>query len=307
MDFTWSPHNIQVTIGSDIYGEDVIISESKAIERIKMVVELGALRLNVYPKVLPDLTPESANTGLWIAPRYDVKYIQIREYMSGFFFLIPSEDTGNERTLMTLDAAEYDCDMEPDCLGLIQWDDIDDMEGQNGETTLYSLYTNIPNLNSWNTWRLSESSKGYLYLKKMSLVYQGRETTNSKCSVVEPGLSKYPTVSFTEDYNIPIKNIDIRLAEDPETESVVIGDGYWSNCWHKMDAITTKIGCYEYAAAVYEDKPAYYGFSFSEETNICLVLAGIIDNTKIKLDRFNSESRLTLFHPCEGDSTEWIT
>jgi hypothetical protein len=136
----------------------------------------------------------------------------------------------------------------------------------------------------------------------MSLVYQGRETINSKCTVVEAGLSKYPTVTYTEDYNIPIKNIDIRLAEDPETSSVVIGDGYWSNCWQKVES-DTKMGCYEYAKTT----AGVYGFSYSENTNICLVLTGIIDNTKIKLDRFNSESRLTLFHPCEGDSTEWIT
>lgn len=302
IDFIWTPHNIKITMGSDIYGYDVIIDQYASIERVKFVVELGSLRYNIFPTVLPMWSPETQSQAVWVSPRYDVKYVNIREHMSGYFFLIPSEDTGNERTLMTLEAAEYDCDMEPDCLGLIQWDDINNMEGQEGETTLYSLYTDVPHLNGWATWTLSDTSKGYLYLKKMSLVYQGRETINSKCTVVEAGLSKYPTVTYTEDYNIPIKNIDIRLAEDPETESVVIGDGYWSNCWTKMD-IDTKMGCYEYA----RDTEKVYGFSFSESTDICLVLTGIIDNTKIKLDRFNSESRLTLFHPCEGDSTEWIT
>ena len=143
----------------------------------------------------------------------------------------------------------------------------------------------------------------------MSFVYEGIDNVNSKCTIVEPGLSKYPTVSYTEEYNIPIKNIDIRLAEDDfddeeeDSSAVIVGDGYWSNCWKKIDSVKTKKSCYEYA----KDTEKVYGFSFSEETEICLVYSGITDNTKIKLDRFNSESRLSLFDPCNGDNTDWIT
>jgi myo-inositol-hexaphosphate 3-phosphohydrolase len=119
---------------------------------------------------------------------------------------------------------------------------------------------------------------------------------------VEPGLSKYPTVDFTENYNIPIKDIDIRLAQDEETQAVVIGEGYWSKCWKRMEGITTKTQCYEYA----RDTEKVYGFAFSDQTNICLVYSGIKDNTKIKLDRYNSESRLSLFDPCDEDAS-WFT
>ena len=297
MDFIWTPEHINMTLGSDIYGKDVIINTDESIERVKMVVELGTLRLKVYPSVLPELTTDQQNNIVWIAPRYDVKYVHIQEEMESYHFLIPSEDTGNERTLLTKKSAENDCDMEPSCLGLIQWDNIVEI---GGEPTLYSLYTDIPNLNGFHTRKISKTDFSYSYLKKMSLVYQGRTTINSKCAVVEPGLSKYPTVTFTEDYNIPIKNIDIRLSEDPETKSVIIGDGYWSNCWQKVESAKTKLACFQHAKE--ENK---YGFSFSDKTNICLVLTGLDDNTKIKLDRYNSESRLTLFHPCQGDSTTW--
>jgi hypothetical protein len=298
LDFIWNTTSINIILGSDIYGEDVIIDTAESIERVKMVVELGTLRLKVYPTVLPELTSDTEENIVWIAPRYDVKYVHMREEMVGHHFLVPSADTGNERTLMTKKSAEYDCDQEPSCLGLIQWEKVDQTTG---DPTLYSLYTDIPNLKGWNTHQMSETDFSYSYLKKMSLVYQGRETVYSKCAVVEPGLSKYPTVTFTEDYNIPIKNIDIRLSEDPETEAVIVGDGYWSNCWEKISDITTKLECYKRAK---DDNK--YGFSFSDETQICLVLSGLDDNTKIKLDRYNSKARLTLFQPCKGDSTAWI-
>ena len=298
MDFDWTPYQLNLTIGSELYGYNNIVYQEKMIERVKMIIEMGALQVTLYPSTLPLDIP--SETPVWIAPRYNIKYVYVRENMVGQYFLVPSEDTGNERTLMTRLAAEYDCDQEPECLGLIQFNDLKSYSSDT-EPTLYALYTETRNLNGWATYDMP-SSDSYLFLKKMSMVYQGRETSLSLCAVVEPGLSKYPTVSYTEDYNIPIKNIDIRLAEDEDTGSVVVGDGYWNNCWKKIDSIDTKMGCFEYA----RDQEKVYGFSFSTDTNICLVYSGITDNTKIKLDRFNSESRLSLFDPCDGDSTDWI-
>ena len=136
----------------------------------------------------------------------------------------------------------------------------------------------------------------------MSLVYQGRESTAEKCSVVRPGLSRYPSVTYTEDYNIPIKDVNISLAKDVETQAVIIGAGYWSKCWQKIDSITTKMACFQHA----KNTANVYGFAFSEDTNICMAYTGITDNTKIKLDRYNSESRLSIFDPCEEDAS-WFT
>ena len=316
-DFDWTPQHINITLGSSVYGTDVIYSGDINAGRIKMVFEAGRigtnvdLKITVYPSQLPysslKLEESSDIEDIWVAPRYDMKYMPIVEEMTGYFFLIPSEDTGNARLLMDFERAEYDCDQEPGCLGLIAFNSLE--EGNvNTEPTLYALYTETRNLKGWPTYEMPDSSY-YRYLKKMSFVYEGAASSSSKCAIVEPGLSKYPTVSYTEEYNIPIKNIDIRLAEDDfdddddESKAVIVGDGYWSNCWKKIDSVNTKKDCYEYA----KDIENVYGFSFSEETEICLVYSGITDNTKIKLDRFNSESRLSLFDPCNGDNTDWIT
>lgn len=293
IDLDWSPSHLTMTVGSEVYGNDTIIDESGSFNRVKMVIEMNTLTVIKYPSWVP----ESSDTEtVWIAPSYDVKYTEIKEPMNGYYFQIPSEDTGNPRTLMNIKSAEYDCDLEPDCLGLIRWISVNP-----SVESLYSLYTNIPNLNGWTTYELDSDSFEFTYLKKMSLVYQGRETVNSKCNIVSAGQAKYPTVSFTEDYNIPIKDLDIRLAQDEDTQAVIIGDGYWSKCWTRVESIHTKTACYQYAL-----NNAMYGFAFSDDTALCMVYSGITDNTKIKLDRYNSESRLSLFDPCDEDAS-WFT
>ena len=75
-----------------------------------MVFEAGRigtnvdLKITVYPSQLPYSSlklEESSNIeDIWVAPRYDMKYMPIVEEMTGYFFLIPSEDTGNARLLM---------------------------------------------------------------------------------------------------------------------------------------------------------------------------------------------------------------
>lgn len=297
MDLKWNSTHLLLEIGSENYGTDTLIDERGSFMRVKLIFEMQALTVIKYRSWVPE---NKGTQTVWLAPFYDIKYTEIREVMTGYYFQIPSEDTGNERNLLTRFEADYDCDQEPDCLGLIRWETI---FGENRPVeSLYSLYTIKPNLNGWNTHKIIDIVEPYTYLKKMSMVYAGRETDISKCSVVEPGLSKYPTVDFTENYNIPIKDIDIRLAQDEETQAVVIGEGYWSKCWKRMEGITTKTQCYEYA----RDTEKVYGFAFSEQTNICLVYSGIKDNTKIKLDRYNSESRLSLFDPCDEDAS-WFT
>ena len=292
MDIEWTTTQLRVSVGSKIFGDDLIVDREGSFERVKFVVEDGDFNVWVFPFFVPH--PDTSSS-VFLAPRYDVNYETIIETLTGYHFLIPSDDTGYTRKLMTREVAESSCDAEPGCLGIIRWDILNI-----ALETLYSLYTDINNLNGWNMNSMV-SVLPYTFIKKMSLVYQGRETIDGKCAVVEPGLSKYPKVVFREDYNIPIKDINISLAEDPETSAVIIGDGYWSKCWSNIKDIHTKMGCYTYAK-----NANVYGFSFSDETNICLVYTGIKDNTKIKLDRYNSESRLSIFDPCEEDAS-WFT
>jgi hypothetical protein len=300
-DLIWTRNHIKLSIQNAKYGKAQILDQEGAFIRIALRFEMQSLSVIKYMSVVPKPDP---NSVVYLAPNYDVKYTEIKEDMNGYHFQIPSEDTGNERYLHTLVEAEYDCDQEASCLGLIRWktrlgplvNTVRTVE------TLYSLYTLTPGLNGFKTRDMPPlASEDYTFLNKMSVVYAGRETSTSKCSVVAAGLSKYPTVDFTEDYNIPIRDIDIRLAQDEETKAVIVGDGYWSKCWERVTTITTKVGCYQYA-----EQQQKYGFAFSEDTLICLVYSGITDNTKIKLDRYNSEARLSLFDPCDEDAS-WFT
>jgi len=292
-DIDWTTERINISIGSDIYGIDNIVERDGYYEWVKIIIEDGDLKITMYPFFVPE---PNADEYVYISPRYDVKYETFVEYLDGYHFLVPSEDTGYNRKLLSRKEAENDCDLEPMCLGIIRWDVINEEY-----ETLYSLYTDVVNLNGWTTYPMV-GEMSHDYLKKMSLVYQGRESITEKCSVVSPGLSRYPKVTYTEDYNIPIQDVNISLAKDKETDTVIIGDGYWSKCWKKIESIHTKMACYLHA----KNSEKVYGFAFSEDTNICLVYTGIQDNTKIKLDRYNSESRLSIFDPCEEDAS-WFT
>ena len=166
--------------------------------------------------------------------------------------------------------------------------------------TLYSLYTEANVYKDYILRDFSTDNPTWSYLKKMSFVYKGRKTEEDKCAIVSPGMSKYPSVDFIEDYNIPIKNIDVSLAEDPDTKDlepdtgpVDLGLGYWTKCWRREPNINDKKECYLKAREL-----NHFGFAFSDETNECLVYSGITDPSKIKLDKYNSDARKDLFDPC---------
>merc|ERR1711865_65501 len=105
-----------------------------------------------------------------------------------------------------------------------------------------------------------------VYFKKMSLLYQGKENAESSCIIILPGMSKFPTVSYTEVVDPPIRNIDLSLATDTETPSIVIGNGIWENCWIKV-GVNDKAECYQKSL----DRGSW-GFAFSDDEtpNICL-------------------------------------
>ena len=80
----------------------------------------------------------------------------------------------------------------------------------------------------------------------------------------------------------------------------------WTNCWVKTES-TTKIDCYNEAKGNNS-----YGFAFSEDSTeeeeeipVCLIYHKIIDQNRIKLGRYNSEARRTIFQPCESENTYW--
>jgi hypothetical protein len=290
MDFSWSTSSLKVDISSSLYSSTTIIDESESYERIHLIIEMGVLSIKLYPSTW--IKPTESRT--YISPDYVQKYMHTSQtQLPGRYFLIPSEDTGDDRLLLNRDRAEYDCDLEPDCLGLIQWENI-------FQETLYSLYTENSVLKTINLHSFEESDESYIFLKKMSHYYSGKENIADSCERIMPGQSKYPSVPYTEYFNIPIQDIDISQAQDEETGAVEIGNGVWTKCWSKVDR-STKLGCFEYA----RDNEKVYGFAFSETPAVCLVYSKITNPLKIKLDRYTSEQRLSLDDPCDIDA-DWF-
>jgi hypothetical protein len=291
MEFEWNTTSLKIDIGNDLYGTEQIVSETTHFQRIKMIIELNSLTIKFYPSV----NIEGTDNSVWLSPNYIKKYQgTTNSEVGGRYFLIPSEDTGDERKYVSFDTAEYDCDLEPECTGLVQWDEM-------YQETLYSLYTDKTVLNGWDLYAIDSKTPGHIIKKKMSFYYRGRSNPQDSCERVMPGQSRYPTVPYTEYYNIPIKDIDLDSALDEETGAVEIGDGVWTKCWKKIEK-NTKMECYEYA----RDIEKVYGFAFSENPPVCLVYTGISKNTKIKLDRFTSEQRLSLDDPCDEDA-DWFS
>ena len=272
-----------------IMQNSVVVNVSFPVERIVFQIEDTIFTKQLYPFVIPSTR---TNETVWIAPDYTQKYrFQFKE-LTGRYYNIPSSISGEIRPLLTRDNAEKECDAEVECSGIIRWKVIQ-------RETLYSLYTEEQFIKNYELHALTGD---YDFLNKMSYVYKGKTSNDEFCTAVIPGLAKYPSVPFKIEYNIPIKNADVSLAKDEETGSVNVGNGIWTQCWTRREDITTKMGCYQ-AAKVHN-----FGFAFSESTGLCLIYSGIIDPNKIRLDKYNSETRLTKNNPCQQQSeTTWFT
>tara|TARA_B110000008_G_C16815861_1_gene502645 strand:- start:153 stop:932 length:780 start_codon:yes stop_codon:yes gene_type:complete len=243
-------------------------------------------KIKVYRTFSPQTQSESAHGSqrIFLAPLYDKNYMRILDEN-------PTYALVSQNPSLQFNTTEYLCDLEPKCIGIVQWT-IPFRENW------FTMYSEVP-VKGFEEYYMNDYTQ-YVTYKKMSLVYQGRELSTSTCNVVEPGLAKYPSVTYSETYDMPIDNIDLSLSMDAETDSIIIGNGLWDNCWQRYKDITTKKGCKEQAV-----KDQVYGFAFSDK-NVCIVYHKMKDPTKIKLGRYNSESRRTLFNPC-GNSTKWIS
>ena len=282
VDMDWTLQHCEISINAV-----VIVNATGPLDRVSFDIQGQMVNRRLYKHAD---TFTSSNNTIWLAPRYDQKYRRTLRQISGKYFNVKSPDTGTDRPLALQNEAELECDAIPECLGIIRWPNLD-------QETLFSLYTNVPKVNS-NT--LFDLDGEYDYFEKMSLFYKGQQGKNNRCEPVLPGLANYPKVDFVEEYDIPIQNVDIQLAVDKDTGSVEVGHGIWTHCWTRKPHIQTKIECYE------EAEKQHYGFAFSEDTKVCLIYTGITDPTKIKLDKYNSNARLSLDDPCQKNAL-WIT
>lgn len=284
----WTPNTFQVTFGNGEVGRDTV-TFNEPITIFKLVVEGGKARY----KVFRDYFPQASDTKkLYMAPLFEEKYVkQIENIDDGYI-------VNENNPYLNWKVVEYACDLQPLCLGIVQWE-------TPHKETLYSMYFKTNALDSKELQVFDMPAEAHIYFKKMSLVYQGRDVETSKCNVISDKLSKFPSALWTQVYDIPLENIDLSLAKDEDVpQAVVIGNGLWTRCWEKVDAVS-KQDCYLKAK-----ERGVYGFAYSEDKDsedkhVCIVYKELKDPSKIKLGKYNSEGRLSLFQPCENSDTKW--
>lgn len=279
----WNLEKLTLTLSSPKWNVDSpdVFEFTGEIVMITLLMESESFKIKVYKS----FSPQSGTEQIFLAPLYENNYMRILDE-TPIYALV------SDHPSLQFDTTEYLCDLEPKCLGIIQWT-------VPFRENLFTMYSEVP-LEGFEEYSMNEYTE-YIVYKKMSLVYQGRTSSTSSCDVVKPGLAKYPSVSYSETYDMPINNIDLSLSTDADTNSIIIGNGLWSNCWKRYKNIRTKKDCKDQAVT---DK--VYGFAFSDDEKICIVYHEMDDANKIKLGRYNSESRRTLFNPC-GITTKWIS
>jgi len=282
----WNLEKLKMTINApkwNLSGQDVFIFDGEIV-MVTLLMESLPNGEEFKIKLYRTYSPMLGAGQIYLAPVFENNYMRILDEN-------PTYTLVSETPSLHFDTIEYLCDLEPKCIGIIQWT-------VPFRENWFTMYSEVP-VKGYEEFFMNVETQ-YVVYKKMSLVYQGRETPTSNCDVVKPGLAKYPTVIYSETYDMPIDDIDLSLSTDVDTNSIIIGNGLWDNCWKRYKNITTKTACKEQAV-----KDKVYGFAFSD-TNVCIVYHKMNDPTKIKLGRYNSESRRTLFNPC-GISTKWIS
>ena len=282
MDFNWTRSYVNVHIG-----DKLLVSRSGRFDRLVLKVVGTNVELTLYPSVLP--IPHDTKT-VWMSPEYDQKYRFTHDRFEGYEYLIENPDTGQEQMLTLFSDAELACDQDADCTGIVEW-------SSPKRESWYALLSHIQDKK-----RRVIDKEGYF--RKMTTVYVGRIEEGDYCEPVRPGLAHFPSVQFTEKYDIPIQDLDLSLATDNDLSTdedpvVEVGTGMWSNCWQWFSNIHDKKSCYEKAKSM-----GVFGFAYTNKTQVCIVYKDITSPTDIKLDMFNSETRLSVFNPC-GEDTQW--
>lgn len=221
---------------------------------------------------------------IWIAPNYGTKYRLATVEPGGYAFTPLSPDTREEMSLLHRDAAEYECDIEEDCIGIIRWETL------NGNT-LFSLYT-FKTVSAKMQTISATMTSDFDYYGKMSFFYKGKDSTDpsATCSLIVSRQSKYPMVSFDTVYDIPILNVDLTSTTDAETGAVEIGSGLWTNCWEKQDNMD-KTNCMATC-----QQQGWNGFA-SSKSRVCLCYH--IKSEDIQLYKYDSDTAKTEYNPCD--------
>ena len=280
----WTPRKFKIELGFGSSWNTIEYNEHVQILKIRIEDNNPMVKIFRSYKSLNDETGLGVTT--FLAPHYENNYMAVTQPLTRYILIkdnVPFFDRGE---------VEYACDQSLECIGIVQWD-------VPYKENYFTLYSETDNVAGFEAYPMVDSA--HVFLKKMSMVYQGAESDTAKCDTIAEKRSKYPTVEFEETYDIPIEDIDLSLAKDDETPSIKIGNGLWTNCWVKGTSDTKK-KCYDEARG---NNSWGFAFSDADDVPVCLVYYKITDQTKIKLGRYNSEARRTLFNPCNSENTYW--
>lgn len=263
-----------------VYNEEFTIVESNGeYKYFSLILGNGNVKVKLYQAQYFQLNSDK----LWLAPTYGTKYRLGEMEPGGFVFNPVSPDTQEEIPLLYLDGAEYACDIEEDCIGLVRWKTL-------YRKTFFSLYTLKSVVGLSKLYRMDTDN--WDFFEKMSLFYKGKNSTDvsATCAVIKARQSKYPTVSFETTYDIPVSHVDISSAIDEESGAIEIGNGIWTNCWEKQRSNLTKVQCMAECKS-----QNWNGFAYS--VNACLCYR--IKSKDIELHQYYSDTTKTEFNPCD--------
>ena len=173
----WTPRKFKIEMG---YGSTWSTFEwSEFISIFKIRIEPNSRTIVSDYKLFRGYSPEDAEKTTYLAPLFENKYIPIRETLDRYTLI------KNNAPFSNFEEVEYACDMLLECTGIVQWDD----PFKENQFTLYSETDNVEDFEAHQTPTFICSDTGEcqfrrVFLKKMSMVYQGAEDDNSKCDTI---------------------------------------------------------------------------------------------------------------------------
>jgi len=232
---------------------------------------------------------ENGNDNIFIIPKYGVKYQKMIDATSGYTFNPLSVDTGSDEPLMDIVSSATACDAEEDCVGIVRWTN-------RNRKTWFSLQSFKSAVGAATMYPLDEETADYVQFRKMSLVYQGKDgsDTAADCEVIRSRQSTYPMIQYDYNYNIPVKNIDFSSVTDAETGGIIIGSGVWSRCWTKLEA-TSKLTCKQLC-----ENRGEAGFAWSESNAQPTCLCYGFDSKAVALNKYSSDDAKSIHNPCDA-------
>ena len=279
-----------------------IVTQEAEFKHFTLTIRSNVLskQVNVKLYYAEEYRTGTDNLPLFLAPQYGVKYRRVLRELEGYSFNIKSADTGFDTPLLSVQEAEYACDSEEDCMGIVRWNFLQ-------RDTYFSMYTLKSSVRGSIMYPMEEDD--WDFFEKMSLFYEGKNHSVSSmpCTVVSPRQAKYPRVNLKTTYNIPVTDV-IEEQPDTDTPTVLVGQGVWTNCWEREMNVNDKKNCYDKCSK------KGYGFAFvngsTVDKTVCLCYD--IDKDDIQLDKYYSADRRSVYNPCDASksrqnpNTKWI-